>query len=123
MTDALFILTVPRVMWTRGQEGSSLVDRRTGRSDILGHYFLAIGYSKESLIGKGTPYSSGLRPDERLGVLTCDASEDPEFAWTWRHRIVDELMYINDDTALTEGSREQQLIDLFHDVGVDLIFV
>ena len=113
-------LTIKRWQWLRGCEGS--LCNRHGDMDVLGHYFIACGHKPDDIWMMGTPYSTSITPDDRLGVLTCDESEFPEWAWSWRYRIVDELMQVNDDDELTEEDREQTLIMLFADIGVELEF-
>ncbi len=102
--------TIDRKSWLRG-EGSdkSFLLRDDGKMCCLGQYCLASNIPKDTLINTKSPYS--LKNDKKIKVENL-------MGQFW----VGDAMSVNDKETLSDKLREENLIELFKEGGIEVTF-
>lgn len=110
---------IDRSKWSRG-EASLLLDD-CGNYCAVGAYLLSEGVAPSRLQGRGSVDGLGISPPEPFCVLRqFDPAEPPEPVWSDQIHVI---IKANDDTALDDHDRENQIRQGFAEVGVDMEFV
>jgi hypothetical protein len=120
-------LVIPRDKWERGTGEGLLWNEKTDCGCALGHYGLALGYSKEELVGCGTPAETWFSDDDvpkwpswALVEVYDDAESEDEPRYE-DSRAATKIIEANDHDDIQD--REAKLVDLFAKYGVGLEFV
>lgn len=111
-------VTVKRSQWLRGEADSYLLRRSDNRMCCLGFVCKEMGAKDEDIASIGCP--SSVRNDDII--------------YNWPDRafgqgrgmlmtVTSRMMQINDDRVKDDATREQQLVALGHDIGINLTFV
>lgn len=113
-------LVIDRQKWLRG-EGSSnsyLLRGKDRKMCCLGFLALQCGYTQDEIIHKESPSSVGGLVTKFPSGLVC-----LKRGITSNSIQCHRLMTCNDDELLSDEEREGQLIDLFHEIGIDIEFI
>jgi hypothetical protein len=119
-------LIIDRGKWYRGQpEGSALLREEDGKMCCLGFDCLRRGFTPDRLIGVMVPESIATALEEdnltRLkGLVSYCECEGGHLQAT---NTCEDLVRVNDDALLDELSREEQIADLFAEIGVTVEFI
>lgn len=118
-------LIIDRDKWIRGEteERSRLLRSSDGKMCCLGFYSKANGYSDDEIEGINSPCE--LDPSHRPpGMNWLFQSSTPgAFPSRDASTVCWDLMVSNDDSEITEDSREKCLSELFEKNGVEVEFV
>ena len=117
-------LVIDRTKWYRGKgsRGSALL-RKDGSMCCLGFDLLRRGFTPEQILEVGTPEEvevGGEHPE--IAGLTY-VSSDWEYDIYATTETNEELVDANDGEGLSEAEREAQIIDLFAEIDVEVVFV
>ena len=108
-------VTVKLDNWLRGEKDSMLYRDRDGKMCCLGFVAIASGLTRGNITDCACPYE--VETDDLRGLwgkLLDSPGDDSVFA----HKA----MQINDSLDLTDEARQEKLIALFAENGIELVF-
>lgn len=116
-SDSIDKLVIDRGRWGRGSSGGLLVNPETSKMCCLGFLGEACGLARGSMLGVATPaFCKG-----QLKLWPERVLVDVENTWgnsTWTQGATD----INDTVEMSEAEREEQLVEHFKEIGIELTF-
>lgn len=106
---------VDRKTWARGGiNGNARLLNNEGCKCCFGFLAEQVGITLASMRNESSPSCTHLSPPSNIRFLLDEEGGDK--AW------VHEAMMVNDDEGILDGYRESELIRLFSENGIDLIF-
>lgn len=108
-------LRIDRERWLRGEGEAELRDAE-GHMCCLGFACIAAGVPAQRIEGHGEPF-------DVFHAVGVDVPDVPDvWRWLWRLKATSSFIKVNDDEAITEYEREQELTTRFHARGIDVEF-
>jgi hypothetical protein len=125
-------LTIDRDTWDRGRGTSFLRDSITGKQCCLGFLAKACGFTDKQITDVGTPavliHRAGTIDSEIYSrvidseIFSRLVVRDQRLESLGNTKICSDMMAINDGESKAASLREDRLIILFRQIGVDVTF-
>jgi hypothetical protein len=125
LSAARLPVVVDRAHWLRGKTGFGSMLLRSdgevvdgGKMCCLGFVALAIGCSREEIVGVSSPLSKAFLPK----VSPHTSRIFPGLGSRHGDAVIAYAVAVNDSDAIQDDERERQLTSLFTQIGVDMTF-
>lgn len=106
-------LVIDRKTWLRGESNSALLRPSDQKMCCVGFYCLALGLTREQILGKPWPYKGETELPESAQWLQAHWENNPDC----------ELAQINDRSGISDAQREPKIAEIFARHGVEVEFV
>lgn len=130
MAKKLKKLIIDRRRWGRGSNGGSLLDSSNNMC-CLGFQCINLGFKKRDLMGQGMPGDlvDGVTENGKDRKQSVIEKRSNKLSWLVEgdrrkrsSNVAVKLAGINDDNDTTDAEKEEQIISLFLENGVKVIF-